>query len=138
MDLEPFVRLATDADEGAIERHIESSRIESQKYRGRVLELDGTAGERACLVAGFGDTVWGSAVMTRRSPTEWFVVHLWVDPSAREVGLGDTLMAACIQHARRTGGERIRGSAQPGDRATKNLFERHGLVAETIVAALDL
>lgn len=138
MDYVPFVREATSEDADEVARHVDSSRLESAKYRGRVLDHTAVGGEQVCLVAGFGDAVWGSATLRRRSAEEWFITHIWVEPSARKAGLGDTLLRACIDHARRTGAVRIRGSAQPGDRAMKNLFERHGLVAETIVAALDL
>ena len=61
------------------------------------------------------------------------IVHVFVEPWARGVGMGDALMAALLGEAARDGVERVGGSALPGDRSMKNLFERNGLVAREIL-----
>ena len=67
------------------------------------------------------------------------VVHqVWVTPEARELGLGDELLEAARVHARATGCTAIEGSALPGDRETKNLYERAGIVARLIVVRAAL
>lgn len=61
------------------------------------------------------------------------VRHIWVTPGAREVGFGDALLAAVVDGARDAGAIGIQGEALPGDRHTKNLYERAGIVARLIV-----
>lgn len=70
----------------------------------------------------------------------WTVRQVYVDPGARELGLGDDLLAAAVDAARRGGGVAIDAWALPGDRETKNLFERAGITARKIVVRkrLDL
>ena len=61
------------------------------------------------------------------------IVELFVSPWARELGVGEHLMAATVSWARDRGCEGIDAVALPGDRATKNFFESHGLVARAIL-----
>jgi len=63
----------------------------------------------------------------------WWIRHVHVEERAREVGLGDAMMLAVTSEVARCGGTWIGASAQPGDRSLKNLYERHGLVARTIL-----
>lgn len=67
------------------------------------------------------------------------VQQVWVSPGAREVGLGDELLATATDSARRAGAVAIEGEALPGDRDTKNLYERAGVTARKIIVwkALD-
>jgi ribosomal protein S18 acetylase RimI-like enzyme len=58
--------------------------------------------------------------------------QVWVTPEAREVGFGDGLLAAAIESARARGGIAVQGESLPGDRQTKNLYERAGIVARLI------
>ena len=137
-DYVAFVRTASGKDLQIVEEHRAAALRESAKYRGRPAGTIGTPVEVVSFVAGFAEDVLASASLVRVSESEWVVDHVWVQPDAREVGLGDTLMQACIELVRTRAGRRIRASAQPGDRAMKNLFERHGLVAETIIVARDV
>lgn len=66
------------------------------------------------------------------------VVHIWVTPAAREVGFGDALLGAVIDDARAAGATGIEGAALPGDRHTKNLYERAGIVARLITTYKEL
>ncbi|MFM8794420.1 MAG: GNAT family N-acetyltransferase [Acidimicrobiales bacterium] len=61
------------------------------------------------------------------------IVHVFVEPWARGVGVGDSLMAALLHEAAGCGATAVNGSALPGDRSMKNLFERNGLVAREIL-----
>lgn len=61
------------------------------------------------------------------------VEELFVDPEARGVGVGEAIMVACMAAARERGCAGIDALALPGDRASKNFFERFGLVARAIV-----
>lgn len=66
------------------------------------------------------------------------VLDVWVTPEARELGFGDALLAAVIADARRADATTIEGFALPGDRATKNLYERAGIVARLITTSRPL
>jgi GNAT superfamily N-acetyltransferase len=58
--------------------------------------------------------------------------QVWVTPDARELGFGDEMLAATIARARRAGAVAVEGQSLPGDRHTKNLYERAGIVARLI------
>ncbi|MEZ5297807.1 MAG: GNAT family N-acetyltransferase [Ilumatobacteraceae bacterium] len=51
---------------------------------------------------------------------------------AREVGFGDALLAAVIERGVGRGARRIEAEALPGDRDTKNLYERAAITAKRI------
>lgn len=57
---------------------------------------------------------------------------LYVLPAARGVGLGEALMEAVLAWASGAGAEAVDSVALPGDRVTKNFFERFGLTARAI------
>ncbi len=57
------------------------------------------------------------------------VTDLYVTPGARGVGVGEVMMDLLIDEARAAGALGIDSLALPGDRATKNFFERFGLPA---------
>ena len=58
--------------------------------------------------------------------------QVWVTPEARELGFGDELLATAIGAARQRGAVAVEGQSLPGDRHTKNLYERAGIVARLI------
>lgn len=58
--------------------------------------------------------------------------QVWVTPQARELGFGDELLATALDTARDAGAWAVEGQALPGDRHTKNLYERAGIVARLI------
>lgn len=60
------------------------------------------------------------------------IEELWVTPEAREMGVGEELVAAVVRWAAQHGCVALDADALPGDRATKNFFEQHGLVARGI------
>lgn len=66
------------------------------------------------------------------------IEQVYVEPEARELGFGDALMAAAIERARARGARYLEGEALPGDRATKNLFERAGITARLITLSVEL
>ena len=61
------------------------------------------------------------------------VDDLYVDPGAREVGIGEALMDHLLDWCRAEGCFGVDSIALPGDRATKNFFESFGLVARAIL-----
>ena len=64
--------------------------------------------------------------------------QVWVTPEARELGFGDELLATAIERARARGAVAVEGQALPGDRNTKNLYERAGIVARLITTYRQL
>lgn len=64
--------------------------------------------------------------------------EVFVRPEARELGFGDALLAAAIDHGRRAGADLVEGEALPGDRTVKNLFERAGLTARKIIVSAPI
>lgn len=132
-----FVRASTINDAATIERHREMSQVESASYRGSVPAI--APRERSItFVAGVGNTVFGSLSLTQQSTTSWSVLHVFVEPDAREIGIGDALVLHALAFLREQNATWLGAQAQPGDRALKNLYERHGLVAQTILVGRDL
>lgn len=66
------------------------------------------------------------------------VLDVFVHPEARELGFGDALLAVCREAARDAGAAVLEGEALPGDRETKNLYERAGITARLIVLSTPL
>ncbi len=66
------------------------------------------------------------------------VESVYVTPGAREVGFGDELLAAALARARAEGATLFEAEALPGDRDTKNLYERAGITARSITVSTRL
>jgi ribosomal protein S18 acetylase RimI-like enzyme len=64
--------------------------------------------------------------------------EVYVTPEAREVGFGDALLAAAMERARAAGATLLEGEALPGDRDTKNLYERAEIKARLITVSAPL
>lgn len=84
------------------------------------------------LVAHIDDVVVGYLVAILGGDRIVRIDQVWVDPLAREVGFGDELLATAIERATADGAVAVEGQALPGDRETKNLYERAGIVARLI------
>lgn len=106
---------------------------------------DAVAGQDPDLVAVVGtvdDVVVGYAIMRYESMhggSRLAVVDdIFVDPQARGIGVGEAMMDLLLDEARQTGAIGIDSLALPGDRETKNFFERYGLTARAILVHRDL
>lgn len=66
------------------------------------------------------------------------VCQVFVEAEARELGFGDELLAEAIEATRQAGGAVIESFALPGDRDTKNLFERAGVTARKLIVSKRL
>ena len=62
------------------------------------------------------------------------VTDLYVEPGAREIGLGEAMVEDLVAHLTQRGCVGIDALAFPGDRHTKNFFEEQGFVSRLIVA----
>ena len=67
------------------------------------------------------------------------VTDIWVDPEARSVGVGESLIDAVISWCTERSCVGIDSLALPGNRATKNFFETFGFKARllTVYRPLD-
>jgi GNAT superfamily N-acetyltransferase len=66
------------------------------------------------------------------------VRQIYVEPGARELGFGDEMLEAARVEAQRHGCSVLEGTALPGDRETKNLYERAGMTARKIIVSTQL
>jgi len=106
-----------------------------------VAALAGSGGRRA-VVGMVDDVVVGYALVEPEALHDrgllWTVTDIYVTPDARGVGVGEAMMELMVSAARQAGAEGIDSLALPGDRATKNFFERFGLTARAIVVHRSL
>jgi len=137
-DFSIFVRHAVQDDAAVLARHLTLSEQEATQYRGSVLATSNEVAQTVALVAGVGTTVMGSLVATAASTTEWSINSVFVEAASRDIGIGDALVLECIRELQQRNATWLQSSALPGDRAMKNLFERHGLVAQTIIVGKKL
>ena len=132
-----FVVDADDSHEELIARHKQQAMSESTQYRGSIPPIDETFPAHG-FVAGFGSTAFATITVSETGPGRWRIGHVFVEPEAREMGIGDALVRHTLDWIRARSGTWIEASALPGDRSMKNLFERHGLVAQTITVGKSL
>ena len=140
--IDPLVRPASDADIDALQLLESEGRHAVQDQRGGVRWLVehpavGTGWAARCLdadvlVGHIDDVVIGYIVAELGADQIVRVDQVWVTPGARELGFGDELLATAIARARALGAVAVEGEALPGDRQTKNLYERAGIVARLI------
>ncbi len=99
--------------------------------------------DAALIVGVFDEVVFGVAeVRVVRFDEQRAVARLdyfLVDPEAREVAVGESMMNAAVEWAQSHGCSGIESRALPGDRETKNFFESFGLKARllTVHRAFD-
>ena len=97
----------------------------------------GPASTENVFVAHIGAVAVGYLVLTVTGPIA-VVDDVYVTPDARELGFGDALLAAAVERARNAGCELLEGASLPGDRDTKNLYERAGIKARLITVSTPL
>lgn len=134
---EIFFRRASERDADIVDAHTEASTQEASAYRGSIPEIH-VVGEEVSFIAGMGESILGSLVIVRSPDGKAHICRVYVEPSAREIGIGDRLVSGVLEELAQTGCHWVSGVALPGDRQTKNLFERHGLVAQSITVGRSL
>lgn len=90
------------------------------------------------LVAHIDAVVVGYLVAVLGDDSVIRVDQVWVTPEARENGFGDALLAEAMDRGREAGAIAVEGQSLPGDRHTKNLYERAGVVARLITTYREL
>jgi len=66
------------------------------------------------------------------------VTELFVEPGAREVGVGETLVRALLEWCRDHRCSAVDATALPGHRAAKNFFEEQGFVSRSLIMHREL
>jgi len=89
------------------------------------------------FVAHIGAVVVGYLVASQHGDV-LKVEEVFVLDEARELGFGDELLAAAIAEGRANGVRLLEAEALPGDRNTKNLYERAGIKARLITVSTEL
>jgi GNAT superfamily N-acetyltransferase len=126
-------------DEFALAAFVEAARHEASLYRGNMNFVPSAMNDESlCVVGGAGVTVFGVLRAHEVSHQSWFIDLLHVSREARGIGIGSAMLSTAIGIVKQRGGTRLNAAALPGDRSTKNLFERHGLVAQMITVGKDL
>ena len=101
------------------------------------LRADLEAADHCVVVGEITGAVIGYAVVRAEALRDGGVLgvldDIYVEPEAREVGVGEALMDAVEAWCRGRGCIGIDSLALPGNRETKNFFETFGLVARAIV-----
>jgi GNAT superfamily N-acetyltransferase len=151
--IDPIVRAATIDDLDDLAMLEAESRLALGEQRGgeRWLEEHRKRGPRwadvfdehhepptTVFVGLIDDVVVGYLVLERPEPRLAVVEQVYVAHGAREVGIGDELLTTAVDHARDTGASLVEGEALPGDRDTKNLFERARITARLITVSKRL
>ncbi len=140
--IDPIVRRATAADRDQLRQLEREARDALVDQRGGDRWLDehpevGDAWATRCTdvdvyVGSIDDVVIAYLVAELGDDAIVRIDQVWVTPEARELGFGDELLATAIEAARQRGAIAVEGQALPGDRHTKNLYERAGIVARLI------
>lgn len=139
------VRRATRSDDNLVAEFERRARLEATNFRGSEAYLSAWTGSDGRLTASIvliavddrTMTATGALWLAFDSPSACvrgvFVLH-----ESRGLGCGRTLLLAAMDESRTAGTVRIDGLALPGDRMTKNLYERVGMSARLITASTDL
>jgi ribosomal protein S18 acetylase RimI-like enzyme len=140
--IDPVVRAATGDDQTALQAlELEARAALSDQRGGEVWLIEhpliGDEWGTRCrtgevFVGTIDDVVIGYIVAELGDDAIVRIDQVWVTPEARELGFGDELLATAISSAQARGAIAVEGQALPGDRHTKNLYERAGIVARLI------
>lgn len=145
--LRDFVREALPDDDAALAVLDAEWRDAARSHRGAVrllaedphrlglATLRGLAGWRV-LVAGVDGAVLGALALATTGSVAT-ISRVYVTADARGLGIGEAMVARALDASWAGGCRSVDAIALPGDRETKNLYERTGLVARLIVASRD-
>jgi GNAT superfamily N-acetyltransferase len=144
-------RPATIDDVGQIVELSRAMRAELASYRGgdlwvreqKALELDAAivvaaieAADAAVYVGAIDDAVLGFGICRVHTLVDGarigVITELFVEPDAREVGVGETLLNAIVEWCAQHECVGIDATALPGHRAAKNFFEDQGFVSRSL------
>jgi GNAT superfamily N-acetyltransferase len=145
--IDPLVRRAEAADGDQLRWLEDLARTMLVDRRGglRWLATHGERGEQwaavieSCdvFVAHIDGVIVGYLATSRRDDV-LVIDDVFVHVEARELGFGDAMLEAALAVGRQAGLRLLEGEALPGDRDTKNLYERAGIKARLITVSIEL
>lgn len=137
MTSSPFIRVrpAGAGDNEMVRFLLAEAKQEQANYRGQFTTV--VPGDHT-VVAVVGESVVGVCQYLLAPQNTALVTCVHVLPQARDIGVGDALVLHVLNEMKTRGATWVSAHAQPGDRALKNLFERHGLVAQSILVGKSL
>ncbi|MBM3827192.1 MAG: GNAT family N-acetyltransferase [Actinobacteria bacterium] len=151
MALEPVVRRAVSSDLDPIVEIDGVSRLALIDQRGghawlaehpALANLVAVDVIEHCVVGLIDDVVVGLALWEIVDDSERGAIlridRVHVVSQARELGFGDALLAMMVDIGRTRGCRYVEAQALPGDRETKNLYERAGITARLITVSRRL
>jgi GNAT superfamily N-acetyltransferase len=146
-----IVRSATDADVQSLSDLEIEARLEIASFRGHESLLNANElispnwvsvisdHSKLVLVAESSGQIVGYANGDISVESSSCVVnHIYVDPMARQIGIGAGLITEIARLAKSRGCKTLDALALPGDRKMKNLYERVGMPARLLVASKTL
>lgn len=152
--IDPLVRLATQGDAAELALLESEARAALIDARGGARWLEEHPPIGAARWAAAIDTrvvvvaVLGAPELDAEVPVGYLVLdvradlahvdQVFVAVGARELGFGDALLAMATELARSRNVAVLEGHALPGDRQTKNLYERAGITARLITVSTRL
>lgn len=150
MSIDPVVRRALHGDAGELDRLQTLARAAIVLVRGGALRLAECTPvtDWASLIDDQDAAVFVGSLLD--ASVSYMVVHLsrnadrgiitqaFVEPEGRELGLGDTMLEHALEVVRAAGLSGIEATALPGDRETKNMYERGGLTARKLTVYKSL
>lgn len=143
------VRLAETQDLTSLVQLEESAISESSHYRGSAeLLIDAplikkndsnvlNSESQMILVIEHDNSIQGYAQVLF-SQTVATIQRIFISDYARNLGAGSQLLGAIHTECKRKGLKRLDAYALPGDRLTKNLFERAEMKARLLIASTEL
>ena len=145
------VRSASEQDVPAIVDLAKEAQTEIAQFRGheQLLE-DSTSTEQQWATAIASDTNVVLVALSSMSIVGYakgdiddkgaicLVSHVFVDPQARQLGIGAGLVGEIARVAKAKGCQTLDAVALPGDRKMKNLYERIGMPARLLIASKNL
>lgn len=139
--IDPLVRSAAPGDVPQLDHLASEARERLREQRGgpRWLETHPRpAWELADVIVAHIDAVIVGYLLLTVSDGVAQVDEVYVTPMARELGFGDALLAEGLDRARSAGARLFEGESLPGDRETKNLYERAGIKARLITVSTPI
>lgn len=142
MTTDPFVlQDAATVPPSVLDRLIGEAFRSSASFRGadrlRAAVADVVHESPRGVIGTVGDDYVGVVLWTI-AQDELMIDVLYVAPNVRGLGLGEALVRRAIDAARTAGCRSVAGRALPGDRETKNVYERTGLVSQVITVGKTL
>jgi len=149
-----FVRAASPADEATLGNLRDQAFADLGPARGGAMYVERHAAELPALRADWSQAtrrVWlgglenvelgyllGAAVPLPSGATVGVIEGIYVARAARACGIGELMMSAALDWFRSLGCVGVEATALPGERATKNFFEEHGLKARLLTVYRSL